>query len=77
MSGYKLSVDYGTTYSLGVVSSELGVKVLELGRSRYVPSLVLLGEDGRLVVGEEAVVALEQRGLVVAQSWWWAVRALA
>jgi actin-like ATPase involved in cell morphogenesis len=55
MSGYTLSVDYGTTCSVGVVSSGAGVEVLELGRSRYVPSLVLLGEDGRLVVGEAAV----------------------
>jgi molecular chaperone DnaK (HSP70) len=52
--GYALSVDYGTTYSVGVVSSGAGVEVLELGRSRYVPSVVLLDGE-RLVVGEAAV----------------------
>ncbi len=55
MSGYVLSIDYGTTYSVAVVSSAAGVEILELNRSRYFPSLVLLGEDGELVVGRQAV----------------------
>ena len=55
MSRYTLSVDYGTTYSVAVVSSAAGAEILELNRSRYFPSLVLLGEDGELVVGRQAV----------------------
>jgi actin-like ATPase involved in cell morphogenesis len=55
MSGYTLSIDYGTTYSVGVVASDAGTEVLELNRSRYLPSLVLLDGDGELLVGTSAV----------------------
>jgi actin-like ATPase involved in cell morphogenesis len=52
---YTLSIDYGTTYSVGVVASEAGTEVLELSRSRYLPSLVLIDPEGELLVGGSAV----------------------
>jgi molecular chaperone DnaK len=55
VSAYTLSIDYGTTYSVGVVASEAGTEVLELSRSRYLPSLVLIDPEGELLVGGSAV----------------------
>ena len=54
VSGYTLAVDYGTTFTVGVVAVDATVEILEFDHSRYLPSLVLLNEDDELVVGRPA-----------------------
>ena len=53
--GYLLAVDFGTTRSAGAVRDDGRVEVLEFGASRFVPSVVVLEDDGRLVAGRSAV----------------------
>ena len=61
MAGYTLAVDFGTTRSAGAVCSAGGVEVLEFGSSRFLPSVVVLDDQGVLVAGRPA---LNQAGRV-------------
>ncbi len=58
---YRLSVDLGTTYSAAAVNRDGHVEIATLSASNPVmPSVVVLREDGELIVGEAAV----RRGLL-------------
>jgi molecular chaperone DnaK len=55
MSTYYLGVDLGTTYTAAAVWREGRVEITNLGnRAAAVPSVVLLRQDGSLLVGEAA-----------------------
>lgn len=51
MSEWILAIDYGTTYSSGVIAAEGRVEPVELDGSTRMPSMVLLSESGELVTG--------------------------
>ncbi len=53
--GYLLGVDIGTTYTAGAVVASDHAEVVPLGnRSSVVPTVVYVGDDDRLLVGESA-----------------------
>ena len=54
MAGYILAVDFGTTRSAGATLVGDTVEVLEFGDSRYLPSVVVVDDEGRLVAGRSA-----------------------
>jgi actin-like ATPase involved in cell morphogenesis len=52
---YQLGVDLGTTYTAAAVAAEGSVEIVQLGSSiAPIPSVVLLREDGTVLVGEAA-----------------------
>jgi hypothetical protein len=55
MSPYALGVDLGTTYSAAAIARGQNVNVLQLGtESAAVPSVVLIRDDGDVLVGDAA-----------------------
>ncbi len=54
MRGWTLAIDFGTSFTTAATWSDGQVSVLEIENSRYLPSLVCLGEDGSLLTGAAA-----------------------
>ncbi|MDL5158941.1 Hsp70 family protein [Actinomycetospora termitidis] len=53
---WSLAIDYGTSFTTAATRVEGGpIEVLEIGSSRYLPSMVCLGPDGEFLVGRDAV----------------------
>jgi actin-like ATPase involved in cell morphogenesis len=46
-----LAIDFGTSFSSAALAAEEGVDLVDIHGDRRVPSMVVLGEDGRLLVG--------------------------
>ncbi|MFE7563898.1 Hsp70 family protein [Kitasatospora sp. NPDC057500] len=56
MSDWSLAIDFGTCFTTAAVRVEAGVAAaVEIENSRYLPSLVCLDDDGRLLTGRSAV----------------------
>ncbi|NLV54565.1 MAG: Hsp70 family protein [Acidimicrobiales bacterium] len=51
---WNLAIDFGTSNTTGATWADGVVEAVEAGQDRKVPSVVLLGDDGRWVVGREA-----------------------
>ena len=51
---WSLAIDFGTSYTAAAVARDDRVEVLEIDGGPRMPSLVLLGEDGELIVGRAA-----------------------
>jgi actin-like ATPase involved in cell morphogenesis len=51
---WSLAIDFGTSYTAAAVTRDERVEVLEIDGGPRMPSLVLLGEDGELIVGRAA-----------------------
>jgi hypothetical protein len=68
VSGFRLAVDYGTSFTAAAVVDGAGPEVLEFSsarNSRYLPSMVLVDQRGELHVGTRAVA---KRGAVPAEN---------
>lgn len=68
VSGYRLAIDYGTSYTSAAIVDGGRPEVLELTgaqSSRYLPSMVLVDQRGELHVGRRAVA---KRGAVPAEN---------
>lgn len=55
MAGWTLAIDFGTCFTTVATAEGGRVEIVEIENSRYLPSLVCLGEDGGLMVGRAAV----------------------
>lgn len=55
MRSWTLAVDFGTSFTTAAVRVDGRVEMLEVENSRYLPSLVMVEEDGQIVVGRHAV----------------------
>jgi len=54
--GYRLGVDLGTTYTAAAVARDGKVEIAGLGdHSPQIPSVLVLREDGTILVGEPAI----------------------
>jgi actin-like ATPase involved in cell morphogenesis len=52
---YGLGIDFGTTFSAAAISTPRGVEICTLGtRAAAIPTVVLVREDGEVLVGEAA-----------------------
>jgi actin-like ATPase involved in cell morphogenesis len=67
MIPYSLAVDFGTSNTTAAIGVGDKSEVLEFGRSRYLPSVVLLDDEGVLIVGKRAV---QQAALFPANVAW-------
>lgn len=54
-SGWTLAIDFGACFTTAAIASSGQVSLLEVDNSRYLPSLVCLGEDGSLLTGATAL----------------------
>ena len=55
MSGYALGVDLGTTCSAAAIARGAAAEPLQLGTdAAQIPSVVLIREDGEILVGDTA-----------------------
>lgn len=61
---WELAIDFGTTSSCGAVRDADGTRLLDVQRTRHVPSAVHLDPDGNLIAGEHALRALRRPHLV-------------
>jgi actin-like ATPase involved in cell morphogenesis len=53
--GYRLGIDLGTTFTAAAYIEDAGPRMLELGRRQVsMPSIMLVNEDGSLLIGEAA-----------------------
>jgi len=53
---YSLGIDLGTTFSAAAISRDGRAEIVTLGsRMAAIPSIVYLGQDGRVIVGEAAL----------------------
>lgn len=55
MAGWTLAIDFGTCFTTVATAEGGHMEIVEVENSRYLPSLVCLGEDGGLMVGRAAV----------------------
>src|SRR4249920_888963 len=68
VSGFRLAVDYGTSFTAAAVADGDAPEVLEFSsarHSRYLPSMVLVDQRGEVHVGTRAVA---KRGSVPAEN---------
>jgi molecular chaperone DnaK (HSP70) len=63
VAGWVLAVDFGTCFSCGAVGRDGRVGVVEVGASRYVPSVVVVDGDGGLVTGRGAAAVCRGCGV--------------
>ncbi len=54
-TAWALGIDFGTSYTAAAIAAGDRVDVLEIDGQPRMPSLILLGEDGEIVVGQSAV----------------------
>ncbi len=54
MGGWALAIDFGTSFTTAATWTSGQPSMLEIENSRYLPSLVCLGEDGTLLTGAAA-----------------------